>query len=174
MQLSSLNRLLHCTASRHHNTVLGACNHSASTWAPGWRATIDRHASCARIGMMIHPQFVVAVQCLSAPPCMCMCMCVLCSASTLTGRCLSAIKKGGAAEAASAATALGEHTSSTAGCSSCGSARQQAAPVQEQLGAAAEHMHKQLMDQSLSSRWPNWMLVGASHPCPACQQWWLQ
>lgn len=33
---------------------------------------------------------------------------VVCSTSTLTSRCLSAIKKGGAAEAASAATALGE------------------------------------------------------------------
>lgn len=31
-----------------------------------------------------------------------------CSASTLSSRCLSAIRKGGAAEVASAATALGE------------------------------------------------------------------
>lgn len=36
------------------------------------------------------------------------CLSLLCSASTLSSRCLNAIRKGGAAEVASAATALGE------------------------------------------------------------------
>lgn len=40
--------------------------------------------------------------------CMCAVCCFVCSADTLSSRCLSAIRKGGAAEVASAATALGE------------------------------------------------------------------
>lgn len=42
--------------------------------------------------------------------------CAACSASTLTSRCLSAVKKGGAAEAVSAATALGECLHMAAHC----------------------------------------------------------